>query len=96
MSEKRVHEYKITFGHLKNNKGEPVNEELELLFQNHDNISKIIEALLEKDLFKEKSQTVQFVIGLKLFGDIVMKNRDMELFSNFQPAFMEFMKKLKK
>ena len=49
----------------------------------------------EKNLFNEESQAKQFVIGLKLFGDVMMKNKDMELFSEMQPAFVEFMKKLK-
>ncbi len=96
MSEKRVNEYEIIFRHLKNNKGELLDKQpVEFLFQNHDDVFKIIEMLSEKNLFREKSQTIQFVIGLKLLGDIIMKNRGMELFSDMQPAFIEFMKKLK-
>jgi len=96
MSEKRTHEYEVTFKYLKDNKGETVDQEpAAFTFQNHDNVFKIIDILTEKGLFKEKEQTLQFAIGLKLFGDILMKNRDMELFSDLQPAFVQFMKKLK-
>lgn len=96
MSEKRVHEYEITFKHLKNNKGEILdNKVVDFVFVNHDDIDVILEKLGEKNLFNDAEQTKQFVIGLKLFGDIMMRNKDMELFSEIQPAFISFMKKLK-
>lgn len=96
MSEKRVNEYEISFKQVRNNKGEPVDSQsIDLTFQNHDDVNKIIELISEKDLFKEASHAKQFVIGLKLFGDVIMKNRDLELFSEMQPAFIAFMKKLK-
>lgn len=96
MSEKRTNEYKLTLEYLKNNKGEEMQEvPVELLFQNHDNIYKIIEILQDKKLFSDDAQSTQLAIGLKLFGDIVMRNRDHSLFEDIQPAFVEFMKKLK-
>lgn len=70
-------------------------EPIEFLFQNHDDVFNIVDVLTEKDLFEDKSQTVQFAIGLKLFGDVMMKNKDHELFSEMRPVFIEFMKKLK-
>ncbi len=95
MSGKRVHEYEIMFKHLKNNKGEPVSREPLLLnFENHDDVSAIID-LLSGKAWLDKDQVVQLVLGLKLFGDILMKNRDRKLFSEMQPAFVAFMKKLK-
>lgn len=96
MSTKRFHEYEVIFKYLTDNKGEKVDKEpIEFLFQNHDDVFNIVEVLTEKDLFENKSQTVQFAIGLKLFGDVMMKNKDHELFSEMRPAFIEFMKKLK-
>jgi len=96
MTEKRIHQYELTFKYLKNNKGEIMDKTpISLPFQNHDDIYKIIEILNEKNLFKDASQTNQFVLGLKLFGDVMMKNKDLELFSEMRPAFMDFMKKLK-
>lgn len=93
---KRAHEYEVTFNYLKDNKGEVVDKEpIRFPFNNHDNIYKILDVLTEKKLFEDDSQTVQFAIGLKLLGDVVMKNKDKELFSELQPAFVEFMKKLK-
>lgn len=96
MSEKRIHEYEVIFKYLKDNKGNAVDKEpITFAFQNHDDVFKIVDVLSEKELFAEESQTRQFAIGLKLFGDILMKNKNMELFSELQPAFVEFMKKLK-
>lgn len=96
MTEKRIHQYELTFKYLKNNKGEIMDKTpIFLPFQNHDDIYKIIEILNEKNLFRDASQTNQFVLGLKLFGDVMMKNKDLELFSEMRPAFMDFMKKLK-
>lgn len=96
INEKRTHEYKVIFEYLKNSKGETMGKEpVELLFQNHDDIFRILEMISDKNLFGDESQRQQFVIGLKLFGDVIMKNRDMELFSELQPAFVAFMKKLK-
>lgn len=96
MAEKRINEYEVIFKHVKNNKGELLEDQsIGFHFENHDDVFKIIEILSEKDLFKEKTQTLQFAVGLKLLGDIIMKNRDMELFSEMQPAFVAFMKKLK-
>lgn len=93
---KRAHEYEVTFNYLKDNKGEVVDKEpIRFPFNNHDNIYKILDVLTEKKLFEDDNQTLQFAIGLKLLGDVVMKNKDKELFSELQPAFVEFMKKLK-
>lgn len=96
MSDKRTNEYKVTFEYLKNSKGEEVTAEpIVLSFQNHDNVYKIIDVLKEKKFFQDDAQSEQFAIGLKLFGDVMMRNRDHELFQDLQPAFLEFMKKLK-
>src|SRR5690554_4553874 len=71
MTEKRIHQYELTFKYLKNNKGEIMDKTpIFLPFQNYDDIYKIIEILNEKNLFKDASQTNQFVLGLKLFGDV--------------------------
>lgn len=94
--EKKTNEYKVTFEYLKNSKGEvPDRAPIEFIFQNHDDVFKIIDILSEKGLFEEKDKTAQFAIGLKLFGDILMRNRKNDLFSEMHPAFMAFMTKLK-
>lgn len=49
----------------------------------------------EKNLFEEKNHSVEFAIGIKMFGEVVLKNKNNPLFEEFFPAFGDFMKKLK-
>lgn len=96
MAEKRAHVYKVTFDHITDIKGEPVEgQSLEFLFKNHDDVFTIMERLKERGLFDSEADIKQFVLGLKFFGDVMMRNKQMELFCDMQPAFIEFMKKLK-
>lgn len=48
-----------------------------------------------KNLFDDEQQSVAFVLGLKLLGGVMLANKENELFSGFQPAFVDLMKKLK-
>lgn len=95
--EKRQNKYRLKLELLSTAKQEdnanypPV----ELEFENHDNIFSIIERLQAKELFQSKNQAAEFAIGLKMFSEVMLKNRDNPLFSEFSPAFGEFMKKLK-
>ena len=96
MTEKRAHEYQIDIKHIKDIKGNAGNEQqVNLLFKNHDDIFKIMDMLTEKQLFENPQEARQFVLGLKLLGDVIMRNKQMELFSEMQPAFLNFMQKLK-
>jgi hypothetical protein len=94
--EKRAHQYKLTLTYLKNVRGEPVNlEPLEVIFENHDDIFSVIERQRAKGLFGNEQQATEFAIGLKLFSEVMLKNRKDPLFQELAPAFSEFMKKLK-
>jgi Domain of Unknown Function with PDB structure (DUF3861) len=94
--EKRAHKYKITLEHLTTAKGEPsTHQPLELEFDNHDDIFSIIERMQARDLFNDKNQSTEFAIGLKMFSEVMLKNRKHPLFEELAPAFSEFMKKLK-
>lgn len=93
---KRTNKYRIKLELLETAKAdETVYEPIELEFDNHDNIFVIIERMKNRDLFETKQQAVEFAIGLKMFSEVMLKNRKIELFSDFRPAFSEFMKKLK-
>ena len=67
----------------------------EFEFTNHDNIFSIIVKLKEKQLFESDSDATEFGLGLKLFSEVMLQNRDHELFREFAPEFRAFMKKLK-
>lgn len=94
---KRLNKYHLKLDLVALASGETPAEEksIEINFDNHDEIFKIIEAVKEKDLFEEKGQSVEFAIGLKLFSEVMIKNRNNPLFKDFAPAFRDFMKKLK-
>ena len=94
--EKKNNKYHLTLRLLKPATGESVCEkQLELTFDNHDDLFEIVERLQEKDPFGDKSQAIEFAIGLKMFSEIMLKNRNHPLFEELKPAFGSFMKRLK-
>lgn len=93
---KRTNRYKLTLEEISLAKEDDVkNGPLTLEFDNHDNIFNIINTIKSKNIFDDESHSTEFAIGLKMFTEVVLKNRDLELFKELQPAIGEFMKKLK-
>jgi predicted DNA-binding protein YlxM (UPF0122 family) len=94
--EKRTNKYKLKLELLATAKvDDTIYTPIELEFDNHDNIFTIIERMKNRNIFKTQDQATEFAIGLKMFSEVMLKNRENELFSEFRPAFSEFMKKLK-
>jgi hypothetical protein len=94
---KRAYQYQITLEQLQLANGEPANHEpLQLTFENHDDIFNIIERLQQKDPFNSRVQAAEFAIGLKMFSEVMIKNKNHPLFEELFPAFRFFMEKLKK
>jgi len=91
----KYNHYKITLEHTFSPKEEGLNPALTLEFDNHDEVFSIIKRLQEKDHFDDAEQSAQFAIGLKMFSEVMLKNRDNALFSEFAPEFKNFMTKLK-
>lgn len=93
---KKNNKYRITLEEIAlKNESEFPNEPLTVEFDNHDDIFKIIRSIKGKKMFETDNQAVEFAIGLKMFSEVMLKNRNHELFTDFRPAFGEFMKKLK-
>ncbi|MDB5267054.1 MAG: hypothetical protein JWP58_94 [Hymenobacter sp.] len=93
---KRAHHYRLRLEHLAPaSPDQPTHAPRELEFDNHDDIFSIIERMEGRQLFAEPGQAAEFAIGLKLFSEVMLKNRELPLFAEFRPAFSEFMKKLK-
>lgn len=67
----------------------------EFQFENHDEIFEIIDRVQSKQLFEDEQQAQEFAIGLKMFSEVMIKNRKHPLFEKLSPAFASFMKKLK-
>ncbi|RZM21497.1 MAG: DUF3861 family protein [Pedobacter sp.] len=84
----------IELEHLYNPKEEALHPTLELEFDNHDDVFLIIEKIKEKGYFDD-SQSAEFAIGLKMFSEVMLRNKDNPLFEDFRPAFKDFMMKLK-
>lgn len=92
----KQHQYHVTVQHLKNAKGEAstYTERLEFYAGNHDDIFEIVERLKKADFFDDET-TKSFGVGLKLFSEVMLENRDHPLFQEFFPQFGLFMKNLK-
>ena len=92
----KQHQYHVTVQHLKNAKGEAstYTERLEFYAGNHDDIFEIVERLKKADFFDDET-TKYFGVGLKLFSEVMLENRDHPLFQEFLPQFGQFMKNLK-
>lgn len=94
---KRANRYRLTLEQLEQNSEEKeAPASLQLEFDNHDELFGIIERARQKNMFGDLNQTTEFVIGLKMFGEVMLKNRDNPLFAELSPAFGDFMKKLKR
>jgi len=94
--DKKNYKYHIQLNMVHDNEHkESLSIPLEFDFESHDDIFRIISILQESQRFEDKQQAMEFALGLKLFSGVMLKNRNSELFKDFQPAFGEFMKKLK-
>ncbi|OGX90042.1 DUF3861 domain-containing protein [Hymenobacter coccineus] len=93
---KRANRYRLTLEPLALASGAAnLAEPMQLEFENHDEVFDIIRRLREKDPFQDAQQATEFAIGLKLFSEVMLRNRSHPLFAEFLPAFRAFMGKLK-
>lgn len=90
----KKHRYRVTLEHLADAHGAPTDgEPLQFEVDNHDDIIAIVERLRSRGDLGD--QAAAFGVGLKLFGEVMLENRDNPLFSSFRPHFAQFMKDLK-
>ena len=92
---KKNNKYSINLKELVLKDESVAEKNLEFEFENHDNIFNIIDILKAKNLFDNNNESVEFAVGLKLFSEVMLKNRKHELFEDFFPHFSHFMIKLK-
>ena len=93
--EKRNNTYQLYLKELKLKDGSEGTKNLSLEFDNHDDIFNIIEVIKSKKIFDDENTATEFALGLKLFTEVMLKNKQHPLFEDLRPAIMEFMKKLK-
>ncbi|MEG0483277.1 MAG: DUF3861 domain-containing protein [Acinetobacter sp.] len=92
----KQHQYHVTVQHLADAQGAPstYTSKIEFDVGNHDDIFVVLERLQQAELFDEQT-TKSFAVGLKLFGEVMLENKNHELFKDFLPQFGQFMKQLK-
>lgn len=93
---KKNFKYNIQLNMTEDNQNQKCSRSINFDFENHDDILHVMEMIQDKNLFPNREDATEFALGLKLFGEVILKNRDLELFKDMEPAFLDFMKKLKK
>jgi Domain of Unknown Function with PDB structure (DUF3861) len=89
--EPSMYRYRITLESLS---PETVAKELRFEVENHDDIFAIARRMSGK-LGLDENATNAFALGLKLFGETILKNRDNPLFAQIKLSMGEFMRALK-
>ena len=86
---KKNNKYKLTLDEitLKDNPNPTGNLQFE--FENHDDILSILEKIKQKNIFDENTNK-EFAVGLKLFSEVLLKNRNHELFKAFMTKLKSY------
>ncbi len=95
MMEKRNNSYQLDLKEIKQKDGSEGTKNLSFEFDNHDDLFNIFEVIKSKKIFEEDNTAQEFALGLKLFTEVMLKNKQHPLFEELRPAILEFMKKLK-
>ncbi|WP_312076743.1 DUF3861 domain-containing protein [Chryseobacterium sp.] len=93
--EKRNNKYQLYLKELSLKDHSEGTKELSFNFDNHDDLFQIFEVIQSKKIFNDETTGQEFALGLKLFTEVMLKNKQHPLFEDLRPAIMEFMKKLK-
>ncbi|WP_333852346.1 DUF3861 domain-containing protein [Epilithonimonas sp.] len=95
MIEKRNNSYQLDLKEIKLKDGSEGTKNLSFEFDNHDDLFNIFEVIKSKKIFEDDNTAQEFSLGLKLFTEVMLKNKQHPLFEELRPAILEFMKKLK-
>lgn len=96
MNTKKSNRYKILLQELELKDGTQSGKSIEFEFTNHDDIFSILEATKDSFGFENKTDNQEFVVGLKLFSEVMLRNKKHLLFKEFFPHFVQFMSELKR
>jgi hypothetical protein len=89
-----THKYRLTLERAEARPEDPGREALALEFESHDDIFEILSRTREQEPLSEADRR-ELTVGLKLFSDVMLRNRDLPMFRDLQPHFGAFMKALK-
>ncbi|WP_050477916.1 DUF3861 domain-containing protein [Herbaspirillum rhizosphaerae] len=91
----REHRYRITMEHLATaSEGQTQHAPLQFETGNHDDLFGIIDKIRSKNQF-DADTSAALALGLKLFGEVMLKNRKHPLFEDIQSPLRDFIGKLK-
>lgn len=93
--EKKSNKYNLELKEVSLKDGSKGTKTLSFDFENHDDLFQIFEAVRSKKIFSDEETANEFALGLKLFTEVMLKNKQHALFEDLRPAISEFMKKLK-
>lgn len=93
--EKKSNKYNLELKEVSLKDGSKGTKTLSFDFENHDDLFQIFEAVHSKKIFSDEETANEFALGLKLFTEVMLKNKQHALFEDLKPAIGEFMKKLK-
>ena len=92
---KREHRYRITLEHLGTPKeGTALHPPLTFEVGNHDDLFPIIERSRAKKVF-DPDTAAALALGLKLFREVMLKNRNHPLFAELDDPMRAFIRKFK-
>jgi len=84
------HQYRITVEPIAADAPPPLQFQVEA----HDEILSLVERSRQRGDF-DADTAAAFTVGLKLLGEVMLKNRNHPLFEELGPQFGQFMKRLK-
>ena len=88
--------YRVTVEKLSDAKGDPLHgESLSFYAANHDDILAIVEKLQTKFPLLNAGSVASLGVGLKLFSEVALVQRNYPIFANIRPALSEFIQQLK-
>lgn len=92
----KQHRYRVTVQEITDSQGNPASNNQILQFEanSHDDLHDIVGRARQLGAFDNETASA-FAIGLKLFGEVMLKHRDNPLFAGFVPHFGQFMRTLK-
>lgn len=88
-------QYHILLTEIEKKDGSKSGKQIDFSFENHDDIFRLLEGVQDKAWFDDPKANTEFVMGLKLFGEVMIKNHKNPIFNEILPAFKQMMKKLK-
>lgn len=92
----REHRYSITVEHLAAPRDDmPLHAPLVFEDGNHDDLFRIVELQRGSGRFATEDEAAAFVLGLKLLGEAVLRNRDDALLQQLKAPLRDFIGQLK-